>query len=52
MRGQSLNPEFAEIMKNTNQSAISKAWGVTRTLFPELLEKIQITGTFKQKRGT
>ena len=26
--------------------------GVTRTLFPELLEKIQNTGTFKRKRGT
>ena len=29
------------IIKNTNQSAITKAWGVTRNIFPELLEKIQ-----------
>ena len=52
MRGQSMNPEFAEIIKNTNQSVIAKPWGVPRILFPELLEKIQSTGTFKRKRGT
>ena len=52
MRGQSLNPDFVEIIKNTNQSSIAKLWGVTRTIFPELLEKIQNTGTFRQKRST
>ena len=52
MKSQRLNPDFAEICKNANQSAIAKAWGVSRNLFPELLEKIQNTGTLKRQRGT
>ena len=52
MKGVFLDPEIAEKIKNINQSTIAKAWGVSRLLFPELLQKIQGTGTFKRKEGS
>ena len=52
MKGVLFDPEIAEKFKNINQSTIAKAWGVSRLLFPELLQKIQSTGTFKRKTGS
>ena len=52
MKGVTLDPEIATKIKNINQSNIAKAWGVNRLLFPEILEKIQNTGTFNRKKGS
>ena len=52
MKGVFFDPDIAEKIKNINQSTIAKAWGVSRLLFPELLQKIQGTGTFKRKKGS
>ena len=50
--GETLGPEIAKDIKSINQSAIAKAWGVNRNLFPELFQKIQQAGSLKRKKGS
>ena len=37
---------------STDQIGISKAWGVTRQVFPDILKKIQKFGDLKRKLGS
>ena len=52
MKGVLLDPKIAEKIKHINQSTIAKAWGVSRLLFPELIQKIKGRCTFKRKKGS
>ena len=52
IQGRSLNPDITKYVQNYDQSAIARAWGVSRTVFPYLLAKIKNTGTLRRKKGT
>ena len=52
MKGITLDTEISGKIKTINQSTIAKAWGVSRLLFPDILAKIQSTGTFNRKKGS
>ena len=52
IQGRNFNSEITKYTRNFDQSAIAKAWGVSRTVFPHLLAKIQTTGTLRRKKGT
>ena len=50
IQGRNFNSEIKKYTQNFDESAIAKAWGVSRTVFPHLLAKIQNTGTLSRKR--
>ena len=50
--GVTMRSDLVENTKTITQSAIAKAWGVSRNLFTEILQKIQDSGTFKRKKGS
>ena len=52
MKDQRLGPEFDDQVNNIEQSAIASAWGVSRTIFPEILCKIQQTGNSRRHKGS
>ena len=52
IKGYSLNPGIPETVNHTDQSSIARAWGVNRNTFPNLISKIQQTGTLERKIGS
>ena len=53
IQGRNFNSEINKYnTQNFDQTAIAKDWGVSRTVFPHLLAKIQNTGTLSRKKGT
>ena len=52
MKGQRLGPEYNDQINNIEQSTIASSWGVSRTIFPEILRNIQQTGSLKRQKGS
>ena len=52
IQGRNFSSEITKYTQNFDQSVIAKACGVSRTVFPHLLAKIQNTGTLGRKNGT
>ena len=50
--GRNLNHDILLTVDHFDQSSVARAWGVTRTVFPNLLSKIQNTATLERKVGT
>ena len=51
-KGHSLYSDQMQSLNIIDQSAIANAWGVSRTVFPNLLAKIQKIGSLKRQSGT
>ena len=52
LKGYSPNANLIKSLTMIDQSAIARAWGVSRTVFPQLLAKVQNTSSLKRQRGT
>ena len=52
LKGYSPNANLIKSLNMIDQSAIARAWGISRTVFPQLLAKVRNTSSLKHQRGT
>ena len=52
LKGYSPNANLIKSLNMIDQSAIARAWGMSRTVFPQLLAKVRNTSSLKHQRGT